>query len=94
MITLFLKTGCPYCARVLATTNARNIPFTEKNIADEAVVEELIALGGKRQVPFIVDGDTMMYESQDIVDYLEAKFPLPEGKLKVHFASGTDVCQS
>ena len=35
--------------------------------------ERLLTLGGKAQVPFLVDGDTMMYESDDIIDYLNQK---------------------
>lgn len=46
--------------------------FTLKNIADEGVADELIARGGKRMVPYLVDEETgvEMYESDDIVDYL------------------------
>lgn len=36
--------------------------------------EKLVAIGGKNQVPFLVDGDVNMYESQDIIQYLEKKF--------------------
>jgi len=34
----------------------------------------VVKLGGKSQVPFLVDGNTMMYESDDIVQYLKSKF--------------------
>lgn len=74
MITLFLKTGCPFCARVLAVVDTYEIPFIEKNVSDPANVEELIKLGGKKQEPFMVDGDIMMYNSSAIIDYLEKKF--------------------
>lgn len=96
MMTLFVKTGCPFCARVLASLSTHNVPFEEKNIADQAVADELIALGGKRQVPFMVDGDTMMYESLAIVEYIEATYATEAGqsKPKIHFAKGTDLCQS
>lgn len=36
--------------------------------------DEVIALGGKSQVPFLVDGDTQMYESDDILRYVIAKY--------------------
>jgi RNA polymerase-associated protein len=78
MITLFLKTGCPFSARVLAVVDAYQIPFEEKNIGTEGVWEELESLGGKRQVPFMVDGDIMMYDSGVINEYLETKFAKPE----------------
>ncbi|HUY62224.1 MAG TPA: glutathione S-transferase N-terminal domain-containing protein [Candidatus Paceibacterota bacterium] len=74
MLTLYVKTGCPFCARVLATGQELGIDFDQKNIADDAVAAELIARGGKRQVPYLVDADNgvEMYESADIDAYLRA----------------------
>lgn len=76
MLTLYTKTGCPYCARVLGVLAELNLPFEEKNIAEPDVAEELVARGGKRQVPYLVDPErgTEMYESEDIADYLEATY--------------------
>jgi glutathione S-transferase len=71
MITLYLKTGCPFCGKVLAVVDAYQIPFVEKNVSDPKNVEELIRLGGKKQEPFMVDGDIMMYDSGAIIAYLE-----------------------
>jgi glutathione S-transferase len=96
MITLYLKTGCPFCGRVLATVDAYGIPFVEKNVSDPKVVEELVSLGGKKQEPFMVDGDIMMYESGAIIEYLEKNYA-KDGvvkKPKIHFAQNTDVCPS
>ncbi len=72
MLTLYMKTGCPFCEKVRAFTEENDISFNEKNIADEAVVAELIERGGKRQVPYLVDSETgtEMYESNDIISYL------------------------
>ncbi len=96
MITLFVKTGCAFCTRTIAVLNRHKISYEEKNVSDPAVVEELIALGGKKQAPFLVDGDTMMYESQSIIEYIERKYtntpPGEKPKPKIHFAKGTDVC--
>jgi glutaredoxin len=97
MITLFAKSGCPYCAKAISALDAHGLSFTKKNIADDAVAEELTALGGKRQVPYLVDGDVAMYESDDIVEYIEKTYgggapatPAPE--IKIHKAGG--ACQS
>lgn len=48
------------------------IPFEEKNIADDNILQELIEKGGKKQVPYLIDGSrgVAMYESADIVNYL------------------------
>ena len=72
---LYVKTGCPYVARVLSFASERGIKFEERNIADMRVAEELIARGGKRQVPYLVDLEkgVEMYESEDIVEYLKNK---------------------
>lgn len=76
MLTLYIKTGCPFCHRVLAAGGELGITFDEKNIADDAVAEELIAHGGKRQVPYLVDAErgVEMYESGDIIEYLKAHY--------------------
>lgn len=76
MITLYVKTGCPFCAMVLKKLEEEDIKFEEKNIADDSVAEELIARGGKRQVPYLVDSEkgVEMYESADIVAYLDEHY--------------------
>lgn len=71
---------------MLATVEDLNIHIEEKSSVKEENVEELIALGGKRQFPYMVDGDTSMYESDDIVNYLVEKY----GK-GVHNVSGDDT---
>jgi glutaredoxin 3 len=73
MLTLYIRPGCPYCARVLDYMNTEGIERTEKSISDSAVTEELVALGGKQQVPYLVDSEKgiQMYESLDIIEYLK-----------------------
>ncbi len=80
MYTLYVKTGCPFCDQVLKVVEEQNIDVTLKNTindgaVDEAVVEELIAHGGKRQVPYLIDEEkgVAMYESSDIISYLVAQ---------------------
>ncbi len=72
MHTLYVKTGCPYCSKVLNFAKANRIDFDLRTIADDAVAAELIKRGGKRQVPYLVDSErnVEMYESDDIVAYL------------------------
>jgi glutaredoxin 3 len=76
MLTLYVKTGCPFCHKVLDTGKELGISFEEKNIANDAVAAELIARGGKRQVPYLVDSEhgTEMYESADIDAYLRTYY--------------------
>lgn len=72
-LILYEKTGCPWCQKVLDFAGGKGIEFELRNIANAGVAEELIARGGKRQVPYLVDlrDGTEMYESADIVEYLK-----------------------
>lgn len=77
MLTLYEKTGCPYCHVVFDVAKELGISFELKNIADDAVAAELVARGGKRQVPYLVDSERTieMYESADIAEYLRTNYP-------------------
>lgn len=73
MLDLYILENCPYCKKVLAFLEEHKIKFNTINIEDKKNEETLIKLGGKRQVPFLVDNDRniQMYESNDIVEYLQ-----------------------
>lgn len=79
MLILYVKTGCPYCIKVLNTGEELGVTFEGKNIADDAVAAELIKRGGKRQVPYLVDSERgiEMYESADIDAYLREHYAKP-----------------
>ncbi len=91
MIALYIKTGCPYCAKVVAVLDANAISYEEKNIADERVLEELVTKGGLRQVPYMVDGEIAMYESDDIIAYIEKTYGV-EGSGKLHVHTSGETC--
>ncbi|MBA3789000.1 glutathione S-transferase N-terminal domain-containing protein [Patescibacteria group bacterium] len=76
MLILYVKTGCPYCAKVFRVGEELQLTFDQKNIADPEIAAELIEKGGKRQVPYLIDEekDVAMYESDAIVDYLHQRF--------------------
>ena len=73
MLDLYILETCPYCKKVLAFLEEHEIKFKPINIKDKANEETLIKLGGKRQVPVLVDNDRniQMYESNDIIEYLK-----------------------
>ncbi len=51
--------------------------YKKKNIYDEEQnLKELLQIGGKQQVPFLLDqsADISLYESDDIVEYLEQRY--------------------
>ena len=73
MIELFMLEQCGYCKKVMAFLDEHNIPYKTIDIAVKENEEELIKIGGKRQVPFIIDRDNKveMYESDEIIEYLK-----------------------
>lgn len=71
MIYLFILETCPYCKKVMKFMDENGIKYNKINIENKASEESLINIGGKRQVPFIVDNERniQMYESSDIIEY-------------------------
>lgn len=72
MIEIFIKEFCGYCKKVIKYMDEHDIPYKTIDISEKANEEELIRIGGKKQVPFIIDREKKveMYESDDIIDYL------------------------
>lgn len=79
-LELYQMDHCPYCQKVRAAFADMNIDY--KNIdalPGSPGREELIKLGGKGQVPFLVDktnpdSPVMMYESDDIITYVKEHY--------------------
>ena len=71
MIDLYILQSCPYCKKVMKFFDENSIEYNQVDISDAANEESLVRMGGKRQVPFIVDRDrnVQMYESSDIIEY-------------------------
>ncbi|MBX7057353.1 MAG: glutathione S-transferase N-terminal domain-containing protein [Leptospirales bacterium] len=71
--------SCPYCQRVrqacdrLGMQKGRDYELVEASRGTPGR-DEVIQLGGMSQVPFLTDGDLRMYESDDIVSYLQTRF--------------------
>lgn len=72
MILLYKMEGCPYCEKVLHHLEEKHIEFRAMDIADPVNLDELLHLGEKEQVPFLVDTDhnAKMYESDEIIEYV------------------------
>lgn len=73
MLKLYYKPTCPFCQKVLEVADELGVTFDLNDISDDdALAEELIARGGKRQVPYLVDEarGVEMYESDDIIAYI------------------------
>ena len=73
MLELFILESCPYCHKVMDFLNKENIDYRKIDIKNKESEESLIKIGGKRQVPFLIDNERniQMYESNDIIEYLK-----------------------
>lgn len=71
-LVLYYKPTCPFSIKVLRYLKENNIELEMRDINSEpGAAEELIGTGGKRQVPCMFIDGKPMYESDDIIDYLE-----------------------
>lgn len=73
MFDIYILETCPYCQKVINFMKEKNIQFHKFDISNNDNKLRLLALGGKEQVPFLFNEDTneKMYESDDIIKYLE-----------------------
>ena len=71
-LTLYYFNSCPFCQFVLRYLNDRKLDIPKKDIlADASAKRELMEIGGKTQVPCLVIDGKALYESQDIINWLE-----------------------
>jgi glutaredoxin len=76
MLTLYTKPGCSFCAKVKEEGKFLGLTFNERSVLEEGVVDELVAKGGKKQVPFLFDDETdaTLYGSDEIIAHLHKRF--------------------
>ncbi len=77
MIKLYQYEVCPYCCKVKAVLDYKKIPY-EKIEVNPMTHEELEGVPGAIEhdkVPVLVDGDKVVFESNDIIKYLDKKYP-------------------
>ena len=73
-LVLYYNAACPYCAKVLNFMKKNDITLTLKNTSDFNTRQELVTIGGKGQVPCLLIDGKAMYESDDIINYLEESY--------------------
>lgn len=83
MLELYQSEDCPHCEKVRNALMDLGISYINHNprtaagdVGNQQTLEEMVELGGKDQVPFLVDHQrgVEMYESDNIVDYLEEHY--------------------
>ena len=70
---IYVKPGCPFCAKVDRFMGNVGIEMEHRNILEGTHRDDLVALGGKAQVPCLVVDGQPMYESMDIIHFLNDK---------------------
>ncbi len=78
-MTLYQLYACPFCIKTRRALRRLNLPMEIKSVSvGSPYREELLSGGGQIQVPCLRlqkdDKDVWMYESSDIIDYLEQRF--------------------
>jgi len=85
MLELYQSEGCPYCAKVREKLSELGVSYVIHNprlpgddggdVTNDVTYDELTA-GGEDQIPYLVDTErgVTMYESDDIVEYLEEHY--------------------
>ena len=77
-IKLYQFYACPFCIKTRRTIKRLNLPIETRNAQSGQYKAELLAGGGEVKVPCLKiesdEGVQWMYESTDIIQYLEKRF--------------------
>lgn len=77
-LKLYQFYACPFCIKTRRAIKRLNLPIQTRNAQSGQYRSELLAGGGEIKVPCLRiqkdDEVTWMYESSDIIDYLEQRF--------------------
>ena len=80
MIKLYDRHTSPNCQRTRVVLYEKNLPYETipvDLVAKEQKKPEFLKMNPYGKVPVLVDGDTILYESCIINEYLEDKYPNP-----------------
>ena len=71
-LVLDVMTGCPYCIKVKRFLADTGVALPARAISTDPVAEQtLIAVGGNRQVPCLFIDGKPLYESSDIIAWVQ-----------------------
>lgn len=83
-LTLYYGSGSPYAWRAQLALEHKALPYELKVLsfaAGDTRKPEFLALNPRHQVPVLVDGDFVLYESNAIVEYLDEAYPASGARL-------------
>ncbi len=70
-LILYVLPGCPFCHKVDHYLKANGIEIEHRSVTDPANADDLIRIGGKKQSPCLIIDGKALYESDDIIAYLQ-----------------------
>jgi len=77
-MTLYHTEWCPECAVVRDKLEDLGIIYDNVIVPDfRPMREEVMNVSGQNYVPVLVDGDTVLTETADILAYLDSQAPNP-----------------
>ena len=74
MITLYQRTDCPFCWKVRLGLAEMQINYNSVNLQLGEKHRDVIRHSPKGSVPVLVDGETVVWESNVILEYLDDKY--------------------
>lgn len=77
MIALFQHDLSPYAQKIRIALREKQIPFRKCGRAEIDPETGILALNPRNELPALVDGDFIAFDSTIILEYLEDKFPAP-----------------
>lgn len=69
-LILYVKPGCPFCAKVQAYLRQNDIQIETRNVFEGDNWNDLVRIGGKDQAPCLIIDGKPLYESDDIIAWL------------------------
>lgn len=78
-LALYKYDACPYCQRVMRAVDALGVNVDYRDtMRDRRWREDLVKRAGGTQVPaLLIDGERVLLESADIIDWLRERFAAP-----------------
>jgi glutathione S-transferase len=75
MLTFFTNGFSPFARKVAMALEYKGVPYETVDGLTHANRERLLKVNPRAEVPVLVDGDVVIVNSSDIVDYLDRKYP-------------------
>jgi glutaredoxin len=77
-LTLYQYKACPFCVKVRRAMKRQGLKIETRDVKRNDIArEELLAGGGNLKVPCLRIGDQWLYDSKEIIEYLEGRFVAP-----------------